>query len=99
MGMSRPSRALVWMLAFLAAVAALVFLVAPRLAAMFMANPFFNGVILLVLAAGILVNIRQVFVLSREVDWIESFRRSNPERAAHGEPRLLAPMARMLGGR
>lgn len=99
MGMSRPSRALVWMLAFLAGVAALVFLVAPRLAAMFMANPFFNGVILLVLAAGILVNIRQVFVLSREVDWIESFRRSNPERGAVGEPRLLAPMARMLGGR
>ncbi len=99
MTMSRPSRALVWMGAFLLAVAALALLVAPRLVEIFSANPFFNGVILLVLAAGIVVNLRQVRVLSREVDWIEAFRRSNPERAATGEPRLLAPMARMLGGR
>ena len=97
--MSRPNRVLIWMLAFLLGVVALAALAAPRLAGFFAANPFFNGVILAVLAAGVIVNLRQVLVLSREVDWIESFRRSNPERGPPGEPRLLAPMARMLGGR
>lgn len=97
--MSRPSRALIWMCIVLVAVAALGVLVGQRLIEIFFANPFFNGVIVLVLAAGIVVNLRQVFVLSREVDWIESFRRSNPERAAVGQPHLLAPMARMLGSR
>jgi len=87
------------MSAFLGAVVALAFLVMHRLTDIFAANPFFNGVILAVLAAGIIVNIRQVLVLNREVDWIESYRRSNPERAMAGKPRLLAPMARMLAGR
>jgi biopolymer transport protein ExbB/TolQ len=96
--MSRPNRVLIWMFAFLAAVAVLALTVSARLIEIFSTNPFFNGVILLVLAAGIAVNIRQVLLLSNEVDWIESFRRSNPERAT-GKPHLLAPMARMLGGR
>jgi biopolymer transport protein ExbB/TolQ len=99
MTMNRPSRVLIWMSAFLAAVVVLGVLVGTRLAEIFAANPFFNGVILTVLAAGVIVNVRQVLMLSREVDWIESFRRSNPERATVGQPRLLAPMARMLGGR
>ncbi|MFC5489089.1 flagellar motor protein MotA [Dokdonella soli] len=97
--MSNPQRVLPWMLAFLIAVGALGLLLAPRLVAIFSANPFFNGVILAVLAAGIVVNLRQVFVLSREVAWIDAFRRSNPEQKPPGKTRLLAPMARMLDGR
>jgi hypothetical protein len=96
---SPPARSLVWIGGFLVAVALLVVLVAPRLIEMFRVNPFFNGVILAVLAAGILVNVRQVLVLAREVEWIEGFRRSAPDRPAATKPRLLAPMARMLGGR
>lgn len=96
--MSNPKRVLPWMAAFLIAVALLAGVLAPRLVAVFLANPFFNGVIVLVLIAGTVVNLRQVFVLSREVAWIEAFRRSNPERKAAGSPRLLAPMARMLDG-
>ena len=97
--MSNPHRVLPWMIAFLVAVGVLGALLAPRLADIFAANPFFNGVILAVLAAGIVVNLRQVLLLSREAVWIESFRRSNPERKPTGRPRLLAPMARMLDGR
>lgn len=97
--MTRPSHVLLWMSAFLAGAIALGLLVAQRLAEIFAANPFFNGVILAVLGAGIIVNFRQVRVLSHEVDWIESFRRSNPDRKVAGRPRLLAPMARMLAGR
>lgn len=84
---------------FLIAVTVLVVLIAPRLMAMFLVNPFFNGVILAVLAAGIAVNVRQVIVLAREVEWIETFRRSAPDRPLALKPRLLAPMARMLAGR
>lgn len=97
--MSDPRRVLVWMSGFLAALALLVVALAPRFAAIFMTNPFFNGVILAVLAAGVVVNLRQVFALSREVRWIEAFRRSNPDQRPSGAPRLLAPMARMLDGR
>ncbi|MET0226370.1 MAG: hypothetical protein ABW187_08025 [Dokdonella sp.] len=97
--MSNPQRVLPWMAAFLIAVGLLGAALAPRLLAIFAANPFFNGVILAVLAAGIVVNLRQVFVLSRDVAWIDAFRRSNPEQRAPGKPRLLAPMARMLDGR
>lgn len=97
--MSKPTRVLIWMAAFLLAVAAMAAILAPQLLQIFLANPFFNGVILLVLASGIVVNLRQVNVLSREVDWIEDFRRSDPERNPTNPPRLLAPMARMLVGR
>ncbi|QSA96425.1 MotA/TolQ/ExbB proton channel family protein [Methylococcus sp. EFPC2] len=97
--MSRPTPVLLWMASFLACVAALGVLVQERLAEIFAANPFFNGVILTVLGAGILVNVRQVLVLSREVRWITSFRRSHPDRPITIRPRLLAPMARMLAGR
>ncbi len=97
--MSNPQRVLPWMIAFLVAIGALAALLAPRLAAIFAANPFFNGVILAVLTGGIVVNLRQVFVLSREVAWIDAFRRSNPDQKISGTPHLLAPMARMLDGR
>ena len=97
--MSRFNRALLWMSAFLVLVAVLAALVGHRLLEIFSANPFFNGVILTVLLAGIVVNLRQVIVLGRESHWMETFRRSNPERAVEGKPRLLAPMARMLGNR
>jgi hypothetical protein len=97
--MTRPNRTLLSMAGFLAAVGVLAALIAPRLVTAFEANPFFNGVILLVLAAGIAVNLRQVFALNRDIDWIEHFRRANPDRPVPGTPRLLAPMARMVSGR
>ncbi|MCQ4165609.1 flagellar motor protein MotA [Tahibacter harae] len=97
--MTRPTRSLIWIGGFLAAVFVLAGLIAPRLAQAFMANPFFNGVILAVLLAGIAINLRQVLALNRDIDWIEHYRRANPERPVAGQPRLLAPMARMLAGR
>ncbi|HZW51040.1 MAG TPA: flagellar motor protein MotA [Rudaea sp.] len=97
--MTKPSQALVWMLGFLGAVAVLAVLLATKLIANFQANPFFNGVILAVLVFGIFVNFRQVLLLSREVEWIEAFKRSPPDRPLPVKPRLLAPMARMFAGR
>jgi hypothetical protein len=87
------------MLGFLACVAALGILVAQRLSEIFAANPFFNSIILTVLGVGIVINLRQVLELNGEVTWIECFRRSKGERSLTVRTRLLAPMARMLGGR
>lgn len=96
--MTKPIQALVWMLGFLCAVGALAALLAPRLIQNFQANPFFNGVILLVLVSGIFANLRQMLLLTREVQWIETFKRSDPQRPLP-RPKLLAPMARMFRGR
>ena len=96
--MTKPTQALIWMAGFLAAVGLLAALLAPQLTQNFQANPFFNGVILAVLVAGILVNFRQVFMLAREAQWIETFKRSPPDRPLP-KPKLLAPMARMFSGR
>jgi biopolymer transport protein ExbB/TolQ len=96
--MTKPTTVFIWMLGFLAAVAALGVLLASKLFQNFQANPFFNGVILAVLIAGIVVNFRQVFLLTRDVEWIELFKRSPPDRPLP-KPKLLAPMARMFAGR
>jgi hypothetical protein len=97
--MTKPSQALIWMGGFLIAVGLLAALLAAQLMQNFQANPFFNGVILAVLASGIAVNIRQVLLLARDVEWIETFKRSPPDRPLPEQPKLLAPMARMLGTR
>ncbi|MEP6485406.1 MAG: flagellar motor protein MotA [Rudaea sp.] len=97
--MTKPNHVFIWMAGFLVAVALIGVLLASRLVQNFEANPFFNGVILVVLVAGIVVNFRQVFLLSRDVEWIELFKRSPPDRPLPFKPKLLGPMARMLSGR
>jgi hypothetical protein len=56
-------------------------------------------VILAVLVFGVLVNIRQVLLLANDVEWIETFKRSPPDRPLPVKPKLLAPMARMFASR
>lgn len=97
--MTKPTRITVWMVVFLAAVGLAAAAVRGPLTAAFMANPLFNGLILGVLSVGILVNFRQVLGLNRDVGWIDEFRRLDPEQRVGNPPRLLAPMARMLGRR
>jgi hypothetical protein len=97
--MTKPSQALIWMGGFLVAVGALAALLAPQLLHNFQANPFFNGVILAVLVFGVAVNIRQVLLLANDVEWIETFKRSPPDRPLPVKPKLLAPMARLFASR
>ena len=98
-GMTQPFRVVAWMAGILLSILILAILVWGRLVEIFSANPFFNTVILGVLLAGVAANFRQVILLAREVDWIEGFRQSTPELSLLRQPRLLAPMARMLMGR
>lgn len=97
---------LVRMAIFLTAVAIVSGALYPPLARAFMANAPLNGLILGVLLLGILYAFRQVVVLRHEAAWISAYRH---RREAHGrppltddggeilKPRLLAPMATMLG--
>ncbi|MCX7562283.1 flagellar motor protein MotA [Xanthomonadaceae bacterium XH05] len=94
--MSQPSRVLLSILAVLAAIALIAVLLHAPLLRAFSATPIFNAVILGVFLIGVAANLRQVMRLQREVEWIEAYRRSNPERTLEA-PVLLAPMARMLG--
>jgi hypothetical protein len=91
------------MLLFVLLVAALAVALGRPLVDAFMGNPGVNGVIFGILLAGIAYIFRQVLLLGPEIDWIESFRRKvagGEETATSGRPpRLLAPMARMLGAR
>ena len=95
--MTRPGRYLIRMVVFLVIVAAGLYLIHRELERFFLANPFLNGLILGVLAIGVLYCLRQVLILWPEVNWIEHYKR---DRVASGRgPRLLAPMQRMLGER
>jgi hypothetical protein len=102
--MNRSRRFLVRMVVFLALVVALAIALGRPLVAAFMGNPGVNGVIIGILIAGIAYIFRQVLLLDPEIDWIENFRHleAGGEEAVAGRrpaPRLLAPMARMLGAR
>lgn len=100
--MSRPSRFLIRMALFLVLVAAGVGALYGPLQAAFLANPIINGIILGALLIGIFQAFRTVARLSGEVNWIDSFRRSEAGGATvtvQAKPRLLASAATMLGER
>jgi len=97
--LTRPSRYLTRMAVFVAVVAGIAALLSPALYSYFMGNPAVNGVILGILAAGIVYIFRQVMRLNPEVDWIERFRRNQANLSSEDMPRLLSPMATMLGDR
>ncbi len=97
--MTHPRRYLIRMIIFLAAVAAVAVVLFPGMRDAFLSNPALNGLILGVLVLGIGYIFRTVLVLTREVAWLEHFRAGQPAISNVPDPRLLAPMASMLGER
>jgi hypothetical protein len=95
--MNRSRRFLIRMVLFLAVVAVLAAVLGRELVNAFLGNPAVNGVILGILIAGIVYIFRQVILLDPEIEWIESSRNNQNAVAHDTAPRLLAPMARMLG--
>jgi hypothetical protein len=96
--MTRPTRFLLRTLFFLIAVGGVVFALFDGIAEAFSHHIALNGLILGVLALGIGFNLRQIFGLNREIEWIDSFRAGKPVLSG-AVPRLLAPMVKMLGQR
>ena len=95
--MTRPNQYLVRMAVFVLFIAALVALLGRALVPFFLGNPWVNGIIVAVLVAGIAYIFQQVALLNREVAWMEKFRRNQGSITTQDLPRLLSPMATMLG--
>jgi hypothetical protein len=65
----------------------------------FLHNPLLNGLIIGVLLIGIVYNYRRMLQLRPEQRWIEAFRTNRPGFSLQTAPRLLAPIANVLGER
>ncbi len=107
---SQPVRQVVMMLIVLGLVIAGGWFAYGRILSVFDANPYLNGLILVVFALGVVTCFWQVGQLINSVNWIERFaaRRRNAlqngvpvgyEGEALDAPRLLAPLAALLGAR
>lgn len=95
--MTRPRKYLFRMALFVIVVAVLCGFLFLPLQNAFMTNAPLNGFIIGVLVLGIIYNFRQVLMLYPEVAWIESFRQDGAPPSETHLPKLLAPMATMVG--
>ena len=84
------------MLIFLIIVGFLAAILYRQISNAFFANPGLNGLILAVLAVGILLVFNQVLRLRPEVSWVNSFRQGGDRMRSGRTPTLLAPMRVLL---
>ncbi len=101
----RPGRYIMNMLLFLLVVGAMLYYLSPwspqpspLLLDAFQANPALNGLILGVLAIGVIYNLRQAGVIAPAVRWVEAFRESvDPARSRLPRaPNLINAMSKLL---
>jgi hypothetical protein len=97
--LSYPRIFLVRMVVFLMLAALIAVVLYQQIWIAFLANPGLNALILGMLFIGIILSFRQVIRLYPEVTWVNSFRLADPGLAVERAPRLLAPMASILGDR
>jgi len=95
--LSNPSLFLMSMVIFLIITGFLSAILYRQIFSAFQSNPGLNGLIVGVLAIGILLALAQVIRLIPEVKWVNSFRLGNPDLEVGREPVLLAPMKALLG--
>jgi hypothetical protein len=96
--LSSPSVFLVRMLVFLVLCALVGVVLYKQIIQAFFANPGLNALIGGVMFIGIILAFRQVIRLYPEVSWVNNFRIADPGLAPARHPKLLAPMAMILGG-
>ncbi len=96
--MIRLRRFLIRMVLFLAAVAAVGVALFPALERVFLNNVPLNSMILGAALIGVVYIFRQVLQLQPELAWIDNYRKGR-QALSRQTPRLLAPMATMLGER
>ena len=97
--MTKPTRFLIRMAAFLVVVLIIAGLLSSALETAFVSNPLLNTLILIVLLTGVGWTITQVSRLTPEVQWVETFQTARAKLVDMPPPRLLAPMASMLATR
>ena len=96
---SQPVRQIVMMLVVIIACGAGIYLIYPRVAAVFAASPWINATIGIVFVIGVAACFLQVFQLISAVHWIEDFARGRPGFDIRNPPGLLAPLAALLRSR
>lgn len=96
---SQPVRQITIMLIVVILFAAGGYLAYSRVASVFFANPYLNGVIAVVFLFGVVSCFFQVFQLSASVSWIEGFAQDRPGHKMTIAPQLLAPLAALLRSR
>jgi hypothetical protein len=94
-----PTRYLIRMVVFLLLVGFLMLILAQSLKTAFLSNPGLNGLIIGCLLFGIMLTLWQVVRLFREVRWVNELKGARPDLALQSTPRLLAPIAILLGDR
>lgn len=92
---SQPVRQITLMLIALGLTGIGAFLALPSVLPIFAANPYLNGVIIVVFFIGVLACFYQVFQLIGSVRWIENFASDAPDPETVA-PQLLAPLASLL---
>ncbi|PNG26273.1 flagellar motor protein MotA [Methylocella silvestris] len=93
--LSRPVIYVVRMLVFLILVGFCALILYRQIATAFLANPALNGLILAVLALGILLALRQVLRLFREANWANALLGGGGGKRVK-PPTLLAPVAQLF---
>jgi hypothetical protein len=97
---TNPSHYLIRILLFVLTITIVTSFIIEPISHAFMANAALNGVIFTVFLIGLGFISRKVALLRPEVDWISDYRIPNSQRLTKPRPpKLLAPVANMLGDR
>jgi hypothetical protein len=96
---SQPIRQILSMLLVVVLVVAGAWLIHNQVIGIIETNPLLNGFIAAVFLLGIVTCFWQVWILVQSVSWIEAFVQGAPGHEDAKPPRLLAPLAALLGGR
>ncbi|MGV6872518.1 flagellar motor protein MotA [Pseudochelatococcus sp. B33] len=97
--LSAPRLYLIRAAVFLVLIGFLVLVLQRRIVEAFMANPGLNGLIVGVLLVGIVLALREIWQLFREVNWVNASHLTGEGLAIAPPPVLLAPMAAIFGDR
>jgi hypothetical protein len=95
--LSSPRIFLIRMLVFLVLCGLVGVVLYKQIIQAFFANPGLNALIGAVMLIGTILSFRQVIRLYPEVSWVNNFRIADPGLAVARHPKLLAPMAAILG--
>lgn len=96
---TQPVRQILTMVLVLILVGIGAYIAFPRVAPVFLANPWLNGFIAFVFIIGVFACFWQVWQLFSSVSWIEGFVVNRPGHELTRAPRLLAPLASLLRSR
>ena len=94
---SKPRIFLLRMFIFVAFVLISITILYKDLIDAFVSNPFLNGLIVFVILFGAAFTFRQIASLYPEIQWLNNLRIADPTIQSGVQPKLLAPMATMLG--